>query len=84
MFPMMSNKHIQLQPQLMPLLLRGLDLPDSNMRIDVIETLQSAAQDMATFGETVQASVSEHAPSLVTAMLKNSRAQEQSSSVGSQ
>jgi RNAPII transcription regulator C-terminal len=66
----------------MPLLLRGLDLPDVNMRIDVIKTLQSTAQDDATSGETVQAAVSEHAASLVTAMLKNSRALEQSSSVG--
>jgi DNA repair/transcription protein MET18/MMS19 len=63
----------------MPLLLRGLDLPDVNMRIDVIETLQSATH--ATSGEPVQTAVSEHAPSLVTAMLKNSRVQEQSSNV---
>ena len=66
----------------MPLLLRGLDLPESNMRIDVIETLQSAAQDMIT-SQSIRATVSEHAPSLVTAMVKNSWAQEQQSSVGS-
>lgn len=68
----------------MPLLLRGLDLPDTYMRIDVIETLQSAAQDATTTGGTVQAAISEHAPSLVTAMLKNTRTPEQPSSVGSQ
>lgn len=64
----------------MPLFLRGLDLSDVNMRVNVIETLQSAAQD-ATSGEPVHTAVSEHAPSLVTAMLKNSRLQEQSSNV---
>ena len=62
----------------MPLLLRGLELPDANMRVDVIETLQSAA----TSGELVQAAVSEHAPSLVAAMLQNCQPQEQSSNVG--
>ncbi|KAF8489304.1 ARM repeat-containing protein [Gautieria morchelliformis] len=67
-------------PKLMPLLLRGLDLPDVDMRVDVIKTLQSTARDGATSGDTVQAAVSEHAASLVTAMLKNSRALEQSSS----
>ncbi|KAF8587853.1 ARM repeat-containing protein [Ramaria rubella] len=67
-------------PKLMPLLLRGLDLPDMDMRADVIETLHNAARDVAASGEVVQSAVSEHAPSLVAVMLKNGRMQEVSSS----
>ena len=52
----------------MPLLLRGLDLPDSEIRAGVIDTLQAAA----TSGDKENSVVSEHAASLVSTMLKNS------------
>ncbi|KAG6833236.1 hypothetical protein H0H87_009857 [Tephrocybe sp. NHM501043] len=55
---------------LMPLLLRGLELPDFEIRADVIDTLLAAAEGDASD----QSLVSEHAPTLVTYMLKNSLA----------
>ncbi|KIJ55124.1 hypothetical protein M422DRAFT_23773 [Sphaerobolus stellatus SS14] len=67
-------------PKLMPFLLRGLDLPDLSMRADVIETLSSAAEDKTSSSEAIKAAVSEHAPSLITAMIKNGQLQEVSSS----
>ena len=54
--------------QLMPLLLRGLDLPDHEIRASVIDTLLSVA-DPASKPNTI---VAEHASSLVKVMLKNS------------
>ncbi|KDQ61341.1 hypothetical protein JAAARDRAFT_190123 [Jaapia argillacea MUCL 33604] len=57
---------------LMPLLLRGLDLPDFDIRADVIDTLY-----VATEGQSSKPTiVSEHATTLVTIMLRNSVAQE--------
>ena len=59
----------------MPLLLRGLSLPDPPLRAGVIETLLSAAQvDLETGSKTSKEGsvVSEHAVSLTKAMLKNS------------
>ncbi|KAG6865136.1 hypothetical protein C0991_004873 [Blastosporella zonata] len=57
---------------LMPLLLRGLELPDFDIRADVIDTFLAAAE-----GDTSdQSLVSEHAPALVVYMLKNSMAKE--------
>jgi len=55
-------------PTLMPLLLRGLDLPDADIRASVIDTLLAAANSAST-PET--AIISEHATSLVSAMLRN-------------
>ena len=52
----------------MPLLLRGLDLPDADIRASVIDTLLAAANPAGT-PET--AIISEHATSLVSAMLRN-------------
>ncbi|KAG6869217.1 hypothetical protein C0993_009080 [Termitomyces sp. T159_Od127] len=53
---------------LMPLLLRGLELPDFDIRADVIDTLLAAAE-----GDTSDKNlIAEHAPALVTYMLKNS------------
>ena len=52
----------------MPLLLRGLELPDNEIRAGVIETLQAAA----TSGDKENNAISEHAASLVSTMLKNS------------
>ena len=60
----------------MPLLLRGLELPDTQVRANVIDTL------LATAGTgTKDDAISEHAPSLVSVMLRNSMVQEMSSIV---
>ncbi|KAG5340290.1 hypothetical protein C0989_002306 [Termitomyces sp. Mn162] len=53
---------------LMPLLIRGLELPDFEIRADVIDTLLATAEGDASD----QNLISEHAPALVTYMLKNS------------
>ncbi|KAG6813856.1 hypothetical protein H0H92_006263 [Tricholoma furcatifolium] len=53
---------------LMPLLLRGLGLPDFDIRADVINTLLAAAEGDASD----QSLISEHAPTLVGYMLNNS------------
>lgn len=63
----------------MPLLLHGLELPDANIRADVIETLVAAIGSDVT----EQRSVSEHASTLVSTMLKSCIATEMSSAVGS-
>ncbi|KAL0953388.1 hypothetical protein HGRIS_004627 [Hohenbuehelia grisea] len=54
----------QCMPTLLPLLLRGADLPDSEIRANVIDSLYATAPSEA-------ASVSEHASTLVSIMLKN-------------
>lgn len=65
--------------KLIPLLIRGLDLPDPEIRRNVIETLLAAAD-----GESPEKSlVAEHASTLVNAMLKNCLVSEMPSSVGS-
>jgi len=59
----------------MPLLLRGLALPDPTLRAGVIDTLLSAAQaDVEAESKAAQEGsvVSEHAVSLTNAMLQNS------------
>jgi len=59
----------------MPLLLRGLALPDPTLRAGVIDTLLSAAQaDVGAETKTAKEGsvVSEHAVSLTNAMLQNS------------
>ncbi|KAI0642252.1 ARM repeat-containing protein [Trametes meyenii] len=53
---------------LMPLLLRGLELPDNEIRASVIDTLQAAA----TSSGKDNSLLAEHASSLVSTMLKNS------------
>ncbi|KAJ4473637.1 ARM repeat-containing protein, partial [Lentinula aciculospora] len=53
-------------PTLIPLLVRGLDLPDHNIRCQVIDTFLAVAE-----GDSSDI-VSDHAPSLITIMLKNS------------
>ncbi|KIY65117.1 ARM repeat-containing protein [Cylindrobasidium torrendii FP15055 ss-10] len=56
-------------PTLIPLLLRGVDLPDDEIRANVIDTFLAAAD-----GDTPEKSlISAHATSLVTKMLKYSR-----------
>ncbi|KAI0251711.1 ARM repeat-containing protein [Lactifluus subvellereus] len=66
-------------PTLMPLLLRGLSLPDPTLRAGVIDTLLSAAQaDVEAGSKTAQEGsfVAEHAGSLTNVMLQNSDAAE--------
>jgi hypothetical protein len=63
----------------MPLLLRGLSLPDPTLRAGVIDTLLSAAQaDVEAGLKTAKEGslVAEHAVSLTNIMLKNSTATE--------
>lgn len=57
-----------MRAQLMPLLLRGLELPDNEIRASVIDTLQAAA----TSAGKDNTLLAEHAASLVSTMLKNS------------
>ncbi|KAH8111038.1 ARM repeat-containing protein [Phellopilus nigrolimitatus] len=57
-------------PTLMPYLIRGLDLPDIGIRINIINTL-SAVADSGGQGPT-----QEHANTLVSVMLKNALPQE--------
>jgi DNA repair/transcription protein MET18/MMS19 len=51
----------------MPLFLRGLELPDAEIRANVIDTLLAAAGG----DPSEQSLVSEHANTLVSAMLAN-------------
>ncbi|KAM6497040.1 ARM repeat-containing protein [Amanita muscaria] len=61
--------YVHEMPTLMPLLLRGLELPDSDIRASVIDALLAAANS----GESLEKNIiSEHATSLVNAMLRNS------------
>jgi DNA repair/transcription protein MET18/MMS19 len=65
--------------QLIPLLLRGLELPDNAIRNNVIDTFLAAAE-----GESREKNlVSEHSSTLVNSMLKNSKLDELSSTVRS-
>lgn len=52
----------------MPLLLRGLDLPDYDIRVNVIQTLLAVADN----GSKENSFIAEHASSLVSTMLRNS------------
>ncbi|OCH91496.1 ARM repeat-containing protein [Obba rivulosa] len=63
---------------LLPLLLRGLDLPDPEIRVSVINTLLAAAQPGSGGHAAAKEknALSEHATNLVTTMLKNSMVQE--------
>ena len=62
----------------MPLLLRGLDLPDAEIRANVIDTLLAVADPDAKTSNSI---VSEHAASLASTMLKNSMVREMPSVV---
>lgn len=61
----------------MPLLIRGLGLPDAKIRADVIETLLAAVGKEPT----EDPSISEHASTLVSAMLNNCITAEMASTV---
>ena len=58
----------------MPLLLRGLDLPDNDLRASVIDTLLATTTTTTSNGPDGTAPVAAHAASLVTTMLRNSMA----------
>ncbi|CAE7224793.1 unnamed protein product [Rhizoctonia solani] len=60
-------------PVLMPILLRGLNLEDAELRINVFETLLQVAKDTAELGATNTGPLAEHAGSLVKASLLNSQ-----------
>lgn len=61
----------------MPLLIRGLDLPDAEIRASVIDTFISAVGS----DSTEHSGIYEHASTLVSKMLNNSIASEMSSTV---
>ncbi len=61
----------------MPLLLRGLDLPDQEIRANVIDTLLTVADTSSKDNSAV----TEHAASLVSTMLRNSTVHEMPSIV---
>jgi DNA repair/transcription protein MET18/MMS19 len=61
----------------MPLLLRGLELPNNEIRANVIDTLLATADPESEQNDLV----AEHATSLVSVMLKNSRVPEMPSFV---
>lgn len=65
----------------MPLLLRGLDLPDADIRANVIDTFLAAADSTSEGKENTV--ISEHAASLVSTMLKNCMVREMPSAVRS-
>jgi DNA repair/transcription protein MET18/MMS19 len=61
----------------MSFLLRALDLPDEDLRADVIDILTAAAE-----GDVQEPNVmAEHASTLVSAMLKNAHVQNMPSTV---
>jgi DNA repair/transcription protein MET18/MMS19 len=64
----------------MPLLLRALELPDNDLRANVIDTLTSSSENRLQEPEFI----SEHASTLLSAMLKNSLVKEVPSAVGLQ
>lgn len=63
----------------MPLFLRGLELPDAEIRANVIDTFLAAAEG----DPSEQGLVSEHANTLVSAMLGNCAVEQMPSVVSS-
>lgn len=61
----------------MPLLLRGLDLEDTTIRANVIDTFLTVSEG----GLPEDSILSEHASSLIATMVNNSMAQEKTSTV---
>ncbi|EPT02988.1 hypothetical protein FOMPIDRAFT_1142982 [Fomitopsis schrenkii] len=64
--------YVHQMPTLMPLLLRGLDLPDYEIRASVIDTLLATAEGSSSSATKESSILAEHASSLVSTMLKNS------------
>ena len=76
--------HQLTRAQLMPLLLRGLDLPDTDIRANVIDTLLAAAHadvDADAKHAKEGSVVAEHAASLTATMLRNTLAASMPSAV---
>jgi len=69
---MPQTTYVYEMPSLTPLLLRGLDLSDLEVRANVIDTFISAVGSEPTEHNAI----SEHASTLVSTMLKNSMASE--------
>jgi len=72
---MPQTAYMHEMPSLMPLLIRGLDLPDAEIRASVIDTFISAVGS----DSTEHSGIYEHASTLVSIMLRNSIASEMSS-----
>lgn len=64
-------------PTLMPILLRGLDLEDTELRVNIFETLLQVAKDAADLGASNTGPLAEYASSLVKASLSNSQSSEE-------
>jgi DNA repair/transcription protein MET18/MMS19 len=63
-------------------LIHGLDLPDAEIRANIIDTLYVSAEALTEEKKTQeQSAVSEHASTLVSIMLKNSRVKDVASVV---
>jgi hypothetical protein len=77
------NNHVDSIPnQLMPILLRGLDLQDTELRINIFETLLLVAKEAAdVVGSSGSSPLVEHAGSLVKASLANTQLSETITSV---
>lgn len=65
----------------MPILLRGLDLEDVELRVNIFETLLQVAKDTADLGAANTGPLAEHAGSLVRASLTNSLSSEETTPV---
>jgi DNA repair/transcription protein MET18/MMS19 len=63
--------------QLLPLLLRGLELSDDDLRGNIIDTFLSLKES-----ESATTIISQHTSTLVNIMLKNASFQQQPSPVG--
>jgi DNA repair/transcription protein MET18/MMS19 len=72
---MPQTAYMHEMPSLMPLLIRGLDLPDAEIRASVIDTFISAVGN----DSAEHSGIYEYASTLVSTMLKNSIASEMSS-----
>jgi DNA repair/transcription protein MET18/MMS19 len=57
-----------ISPKIIPFLLRGLDVPDEEMRANTINTLNTVAKDESSSQVDV---ITEHASTIVTALLRN-------------
>lgn len=52
-------------------LIRGLDLPDAQIRASIFDTLSTVAETASTDQSDSQGIIAEHAPTLTTAALQN-------------
>ncbi|CAE6417929.1 unnamed protein product [Rhizoctonia solani] len=71
--------YVEHLPVLMPILLRGLSLEDTELRINIFETLLQVAKDTADLSATSTGPLAEHVGSLIKAALSNSQFSEETS-----